>query len=277
MSEHGKIKSGKKTAPPPRPAMPPIIDTKTAQEMQDEEFARAIQESINQEAYNAHHNDGGNGGNDDNGNDDNGNDDNGNDIVGAWGYDLDMEELRKHQMEMDEEIARQLMEEFNRERNSPDISRQVAAMPGNRRDNRQGNRQGNDDDDIIKQAPKGLKRTENAYNAPINLDRLMEEQDNEDERIRQQYEARFKQDEARKLREEQDAEYEALLAASLAAEADQFPAIPAIPPIPNIPDTIMDSSSSDSEEVEKPDELEPVQPTPDELRRARLAYFMKQK
>ena len=85
---------------------------------------------------------------------------------------------------MDEEIARQLMEEFNRERNSHDISRQVADMPDNHRDY---HRDDDDDDDIIKQAPKGLKRTENAYNAPINLDRLMEEQDNEDERIRQQY------------------------------------------------------------------------------------------
>lgn len=246
MSEHHSSKTGKKKAiPPPRPVIPPIIDAKTAQEMQDEEFARAIQESINQEAYNGDHHDHHDGG----------------DLEGAWGYDADMEELRRQQMEMDEEIARQLMEEFNQERNPPARRRD----PGNL---------GIQDDDIdnimeqfrINEAQERLKRSGNAFEAPINIDRVMEEQDEEDERIRQQYEARFKQEESRRLREEQDAEYEALLAASLESE-----------PLPNIPnpDTIPDESNSSSSSSSSESDEEPlIKPTTDQLRRARLAYFM---
>lgn len=262
---------------PPRPAIPPIVNEKTAQEMQDEAFARALQASL---------------------------EDNDNLV------DPDLEMLRQEQMRMDEELALQLM---NEEANHipPRAQHRAAPQPraavahGARNDSASDSDNDNDNDhgsepdsDSYEGAGAGagagaagaaddmeaileriryeegqerLKRDGPAHKGPFNTDRLIANLYKEDERIRRECEEQFKrederkkQEAARKLREEQDAEYEALLAASLAAEAVEYHQPPAAQPPP--PETVQtDSSDSD----------EPLIPqSKDELRAARMRHFM---
>jgi hypothetical protein len=160
---------------------------------------------------------------------------------------------QEEQDALDAELARQLAREMEEEDNP---------QP-------QGDSRGDDMDDVLEQiremeAKEQLQKKGNAFAKPISLNRLMAQQDEEDEEIRRQAKKQIENEMWRAERERQDREFQEVL------RQDQEKELLKRQPIPtHIP--IVNDIQNDSDDVED----EPIPQTKEDIRAARLKFFSK--
>lgn len=119
-----------------------------------------------------------------------------------------------------------------------------------------------------------IKKHGNAYDGKLNLDRILALEDEKIEKMRRDMEMRFKNEDARKLRDEQDMEYEKLLAEHM----NKLESSESVNPI--IPDSVQSNSqvidNTNSESMSLSDNVE-IPKSARELREARLRFFQNQR
>jgi hypothetical protein len=177
----------------------------------------------------------------------------------AWGDECEREReceiIRKHQEEADAEMARLLAEQFAAEDNPQPTG---AAE------------QGDDMDAVLEEiarveAQERLRTTGHAYKGKTNIDRILEDEDAGEARIREQVKRQAELRNWREERDRQDAEFAA------AEEADRLLALTQANRIPT-PEPAPEEPYTKEPEPEEPEpELTPL--TKEELRKARLAFF----
>jgi len=174
----------------------------------------------------------------------------------------------KQQEENDAELARQLARQLEEENNPPPLE----------------GAQGDDMDVVLEQirkmeAEEMLKKKGNAYDKPLNLDRLMQQQDAEDEDIRKKSQQQIKNANWQAEKLQQDWEYEeAIRQETLRQEAlrKQPTPVPTLAPAPAPVPTLAPSPASVPVPVALMDEaVEDIPKTREEMRVARLKFFNK--
>jgi hypothetical protein len=188
----------------------------------------------------------------------------------ASGFNSDMEyyQLMKEQEEADAELARQLAEQDN-------------PPPAHNADNEDFNTILEEIADA--EAKEILTRDGNAYSKQININNIMKKENEEEERIKKELENELRLKQWREERNKQDAEYleserqDKLKAmVRLPAPAIAPPAIPAIPAIPVL--AAANLAFMQQDEPDEPEMLETETPkSKDELRKARLAFYLNKK
>ena len=170
------------------------------------------------------------------------------------------------------DILRQIKEQEERDLRDAELARQLAAEDNPQP---QGAEQGDDMDDVLEQirqmeAQEQLKKKGNAYAKPLSLDRLIAQQDEQDEDIRMQAQRQIETDTWRAERIRQDREFQEVLKQDQEKERlkRRLPQPPLQPP-PLTPQPIARESEGESEGDE------PIPQTKEEIRAARLKFFSK--
>lgn len=170
------------------------------------------------------------------------------------------------------DILRQIKEQEERDLRDAELARQLAAEDNPQP---QGDEQGDDMDDVLEQirqmeAQEQLKKKGNAYAKPLSLDRLIAQQDEQDEDIRMQAQRQIETDTWRAERIRQDREFQEVLKQDQEKERlkRRLPQPPLQPP-PLTPQPIAQESEGESEGDE------PIPQTKEEIRAARLKFFSK--
>jgi len=170
------------------------------------------------------------------------------------------------------DILRQIKEQEERDLRDAELARQLAAEDNPQP---QGAEQGDDMDDVLEQirqmeAQEQLKKKGNAYAKPLSLDRLIAQQDEQDEDIRMQAQKQIETDNWRAERARQDREFQEVLKQDqekerLKRRLPQPPLQPPLQPPPRTPQPI--AQESEGEEL--------IPQTKEEIRAARLKFFSK--
>ena len=162
------------------------------------------------------------------------------------------------------DILRQIKEQEERDLWDAELARQLAAEDNPQP---QGAEQGDDMDDVLEQirqmeAQEQLKKKGNAYAKPLSLDRLIAQQDEQDEDIRMQVQKQIETDNWRAERARQDREFQEVLKQDQEKER-----------LKRKPPQQLENYDTD-ENTDCVDD-EPIPQTKEEIRAARLKFFSK--